>query len=264
MNTDFFHEHGYQIFEDILPIDLIDEIRSLLEMDALRSLAFARNEIGCNNAAMVGAPIDAITREVTSSSGTFSKTTRDVLSGHISLETRLSADLRRIPNHSNIQVIAKALLDSEKLFMHMPPTARFILPGNFHAAVPAHQDLSYNTHLSNFVVIWVPLVDIDDDCGGVLVYHGSGFEPERPVTKDAKYFWQSGVPAENFEPIHCKIKRGGVLALNKWVIHASMANKSDYTRYSIDHRFFGESDVSSKHFFDFQTNQIIAPQSELI
>jgi ectoine hydroxylase-related dioxygenase (phytanoyl-CoA dioxygenase family) len=261
INADFFYEHGYQVFEDILPVELIDETRSILEKDAQISLTRAQGEIGCVKDGLVEA-INAIAHGVESSVERLSKASRDTFSGHISLDTRLSPSLRKIPSHPGVQAVVRAVLMSEKIFMHMPPTARFVLPGNIHAGVPAHQDISYNRHLSNFVVIWVPLVDIDDDCGGVLVYDGSGFEPERTIAKDARGFWQSGVSVEGFEPIHCKIRRGSVLALNKWVIHASMLNKSHHTRFSIDHRFFGEGDVSSKHYLDLQTNQIVAPEDK--
>lgn len=264
MNADFFHEHGYQIFENVIPLDLIDETKSILEKDAHSSLMNARSEIGCDEDELMVA-IDEIASGVAAGGlESLSKVSRNTLSGHISLEARLSLGLRKIPSHPAIQEVVRAILKSEKIFMHMPPTARFVLPGNLHAGVPPHQDISYNDHLSNFVVIWVPLVDIDDDCGGVTVYHGSGFEPELSVTHDANSFWQTGVPVEGFIPIHCKMRRGSVLALNKWVVHASMSNKSDHIRYSIDHRFFGEGDVSNKHFLDLQTNQIITPKIEVI
>lgn len=55
------------------------------------------------------------------------------------------------------------------------------------------------------------------------------------------------------------MKAGGLLALNKWIVHASMANKSKRIRYSIDHRFFGSKDSSSKHYLDLQNGKLISP-----
>ena len=61
--------------------------------------------------------------------------------------------------------------------MHMPPTARFILPGNSAAAVPPHQDVSYNHHLTDFITAWVPFHPIDEESGGVAVFSGSQAVP---------------------------------------------------------------------------------------
>ena len=77
MNTDFFHKHGYQIFEDILPVELIDETRSILEEDAQVSLALAQSEIGCDDDKGVVATIDAITRGLVGSVDRLSKTTQE-------------------------------------------------------------------------------------------------------------------------------------------------------------------------------------------
>ena len=260
MDASFFRTHGYQVFEKVIPLDLVEQTRLFLEQDAKQSLLKASNEIGCTDQAGIVSVIDAIANGTHGSVDQLSKSTRDTLSGHISLETRLSAELRKIPSHPGVMSVVRAVLGSNKIYMHMPPTARFVLSGNIHAGVPAHQDISYNKHMSNFVTVWVPLVDIDDECGGVVVFEGSGSEPERAVSHDPKNFWQSGVPADAFKPIHCKIQRGDLLVLNKYVIHASKANISDRTRYSIDQRFFGEHDSSSKHYLDMQTNEVIAPR----
>lgn len=54
--------------------------------------------------------------------------------------------------------------------MHMPPAARFALSGNIHPGIPAHQDITYNEDMSSVITKWVPLVDMSDECGGVVVY----------------------------------------------------------------------------------------------
>ena len=148
--------------------------------------------------------------------------------------------------------------------MHMPPTARYILPGNVHAGVPPHQDISYNKHMSNFVTIWVPLVDIDDECGGVTMYEGSGQASEYSVEQESSDFWQQGVPTEGFRSVHCAMKAGSVLALNKWVIHGSTANRSSNIRTSIDFRFFGASDRSSKHYLDIKRHYVVKPEQKTL
>lgn len=259
MDTAHFHKHGYQVFENIIGDEILERIRLVLETDANESIKRACAELGCNNSGNLVEIIDSISREKGVLLDKLSKSTRDTLSGHISLSTRLSEDLRLIPQIHKVKEVIKSALKSENIFMHMPPTARFVLPQNVHAGVPPHQDISYNKHMTNFVVLWVPLVDIDDFCGGVQVYKGSGQEPEHAVLQGEGRFWQDGVPTKNFEPIHCKIKKGGALLLNKWVIHSSMPNFSNITRYSIDHRFFGDKDRSTKHYLDIQNSVVVDP-----
>jgi hypothetical protein len=257
MNTDFFCANGYQVFEKVLPTQVVDGVRAFLEEEVARQLPPVCSEVGASS---VDEIVSAIGRIADGGDvGKLSKSTRDTLTGHFSLEARLSRRLWDVPRDAGLRRLLESLLNTERLFMHMPPTARFVLPRNIHAGVPAHQDVSYNKHMSNFVTLWVPLVDIDDDCGGVTVYEGSGFDSEKPAENRSDRFWLEAVAASGREK-HCKISRGDVLALNKWVVHRSMVNKSPRTRYSIDFRFFGGQDTSQKHYLDMQTFEVIAPQ----
>lgn len=137
----------------------------------------------------------------------------------------------------------------------MPPAARWILPSNEKAAVPAHQDISYNSHMSNFIVCWVPFVDIDDECGGVLVYDGTGKLGRLDVENGE--FWLEGLDTNSYIGEHKKIKKGDVLLLNPYVLHESFPNTSKHIRFSCDFRFFGENDTSTKSFLDMSSNIIV-------
>jgi len=262
MNTEFFDVYGYQIFDGVVPLPLIEEIHTLLEIDAHASLRKAFAEIDCSEEASVLEKIDSIARALGDDGNRLNKGSKDALSGHISLATRLSPELRKIPSVPGVLEIVRKLLRTDTIFMHMPPTARFVLPGNLHAAVPPHQDAVYNQHMADFLVIWVPLVDIDDDCGGVVVYENTGSLPQQQLGPNSSAFWQEGVDVSRFTPVHCKLRRGDILALNKFVVHASMPNRSTRTRYSIDHRFFGSEDLSTKHYLDLKNQVVIAPQGK--
>src|SRR5215470_9850639 len=151
---------------------------------------------------------------------------RHVLRGHFPLSVRLGEELWRIPLHLADPPFLYDILGAKRLFMHMPPTARFVLPGNVEAAVPAHQDVSYNKHLGAFCVVWVPLVDIDGACGGMAAYprsHG----------------------------------RGELVVMSNETVHESMPNRSERTRLSIDFRFFGDNSRSSKHFLDLAQRRVV-------
>lgn len=259
VDVDFFDENGYQIFEDIIPLPLINKIRDVLEADARASQTTALEEMQCAKQEKLLRQLDDMIENDASRIGDINTQSRQTLSGHISLNTRLNPVLREIPYLSSIQQIVKNILKSPSIYMHMPPAARFILPKNNYAAVPAHQDITYNRWMTDFVTMWVPLVDIDDECGGVYVYQGSGFLPEISISTDTKTFWHEGVPTDGYTPIHCKMKKGSILILNRWIIHASAANQSNSTRYSIDYRFFGENDSSIKHYLNMQTGVVIPP-----
>ncbi|MBE8223431.1 phytanoyl-CoA dioxygenase family protein [Leptospira borgpetersenii serovar Ballum] len=258
MNTDFFEKNGYQIFENLIDLRVIEEVREKLQIDSLASIKNAQKEIGFYTDDFVS-DFENFRLKNDGKISSLSKATFDAISGHISLETRLSPVLQLIPSLDSVKNVVSSILKSSNIFMHMPPTARFVLPANNNVAVPPHQDIVYNKHLSNFVTIWIPLVEIDDECGGVVVYEGSNFFHEKNVKNEKESFWLKGLDVSNFTPKHCKMKAGSLLALNKWIIHASMPNNSTRVRYSIDHRFFGELDSSSKHYLDLQNGKVVSP-----
>jgi len=255
MDIEFFNQQGYQLFENILPLNIIEEIRNLLIKDAEVSLDFAKQEINCSDDRNLISYIEKIKQDSVGVSN-LTKKTRDALSGHISLETRLNPILRKIPYYPIIQEILKSILKSDVLYMHMPPTARFILPRNIHAGVPPHQDVAYNKHMSDFITMWVPLVEINEECGGVIMYEGSGFISERAVPQKINEFWHQGISTDGYKARHCIMNPGSVLILNQWIIHASKLNNSNHVRYSIDYRFFGETTKSQKHYLDMQTANV--------
>ena len=142
----------------------------------------------------------------------------------------------------------------------MPPTARFVIPHNIYAAVPAHRDVSYNEHVEDFVTLWVPFTDITEECGGVVVYKGSA--KERPFSKlKEKGFWIEGSSTNGYQGIHCKMRIGDALLFNKWMLHRSAPNTSDHVRFSCDYRFFGSDQGSKKHYLEVATGKVIAPKS---
>jgi ectoine hydroxylase-related dioxygenase (phytanoyl-CoA dioxygenase family) len=113
--------------------------------------------------------------------------------------------------------------------------------------------------MTAFVTLWVPLVETDEECGGVGVYEGTGRSPEHSVGQDR--FWLQPVAAEG-RPVHHAMSRGDALLLNRWIVHQSMPNRSARTRLSIDFRFFGEHDSSTKHYLDLQRRVVVPPPEQ--
>ncbi len=259
MDLTHFHTHGYQVLPDIIDRDVVQSLVTYLSSDADDALTLLMADLRCNDIVALCQRIDEVAARPD-----FEKVPKDqrlVMSGHFPIETRLSRTLWQVPKLSVVRSVLETVLNHQQLYMHMPPTARFVLPGNKHAAVPAHQDVSYNKHMSDFVTLWVPLTKIDDECGGVAVFPGSGEPVERLDNFDQK-FWLQGVPTQGLPKVHCTMNAGDALLLNKWIIHESMPNLSRRVRYSIDFRFFSASEQSSKHLLDMQNWRVIEPAKQ--
>ena len=261
----FFQQNGWAIIRNVVDLKVIHQVRDFLEQKKSDLLQKIQYEIGVKETDILSF-LEKIKNNQEKLSS-FSKTTQDALFGHYDLETRLSDILRMIPQQVDLQQRLKSMLKSDKLYMHMPPTARFILPANNFAGVPAHQDVSYNQHMSNFIVCWVPFVEINDKCGGVRIWKNSNIQ--RDLLTDKNYvnqnnlplFWHAGLKTTEFEEFHAEMHPGDVLLLNKWIVHESIGNHADYTRISVDYRFFGAHDSSTKHFFDFEKNVVVNPNN---
>jgi len=252
----FFRRHGYQVLHDIIDIDIAAEVGDFLIERSDAATQTLAQELDCSAPAELCAAIDnAYHRD------DFEQLPHDLrltMSGHFPLKTRLAKRLWLIPSLGRVQQMLRDVLEHDELYMHMPPTARFVMPGNAHAGVPAHQDISYNKHMSDFVTLWVPFVPITETCGGVAVFEGSG-EPVEQLDDHAQKFWLKGISTDGFAKKHCTMHVGDALLLNRWIIHESMPNLSDRIRYSIDFRFFSGCNTSSKHLLDLQRWEVIEP-----
>ena len=255
MTLEPFKEQGYQIIHGLIDQRTVNAIHDFLECSVDEALALLGES---------GLPVDE--SNFAEKLGSINKTelsqqVHSVLVGHFPLEIRLSEKLWPAACQDNVKTLIREALGSEKVFMHMPPTARYVLPGNARAGVPPHQDVSYNRHMADFLVMWMPLVSISKDCGGVVVYEGSNEQIERSRTGDESD-WLGGIDTSEFDEVACSpMEPGDVLLLNRWIVHGSAPNRSDKTRISVDYRFFGEPAQSNKHYLDLQTLDVVAPKA---
>ena len=254
----FFRQNGYQIVSKLLNPDVVTGVKTFLANE----MATAMNEIGIKFKSYedLATKIDqALAGDAKEQS--HSGDQKLVLCGHYPLKTRLSERLWDVAKQASVRAVLEDVLETQTLSMHMPPAARFVLPLNKHAGVPAHQDISYNKHMQTFVTMWVPLVDIDDQCGGVAVFEGSQIMPEILDDYRRSTVWLRGVSTDKYNRVHCKMNSGDVLLLNQWIIHESQANVSPHPRLSIDYRFFRYGEKSAKHQLDMQRWTVVNPQN---
>lgn len=253
--------HGYAVVEGVISPAIVADVHRFLADETDGAVSAAQKELQCDSVSALIDIAGQIAGGQASAMSTLTKATRDTLTGHFPLQVRLSERLWQIPMSADIAEVLRACLDSERIFMHMPPTARFVLSKNEHAGVPPHQDISYNGHMSSFITMWVPLVDISDDCGGVVVYEGSGKSDVQDAPASQERYWRQAVETLDYKPRHMTINAGDILLLNQYVVHGSAPNLSDRTRLSIDFRIFGERDSSTKHYLDLQTRQVFEPKA---
>lgn len=159
------------------------------------------------------------------------------------------------------------LLSTKRLFAHMPPTARFVIPHCSLARVPPNQDVSYNKHMGDFCVMWVTRVPIDQACCNMAIYPGTQALGEllEPADASSTSHWLPAIDGDAFggarrvvlEPL----APGDAVTFGPRTIHESMPNVSDRVRLSCDFRFFGEQVQSGKHYLDIARDTVIAPPS---
>jgi hypothetical protein len=207
------------------------------------------------------------TQRMEESPASLTEPDRHMFLGHFPLEVRLAAPLRAIPRFLNTQPLLFDLLSTRRLYAHMPPTARYVIPRCSLARVPLHQDISYNRHMSDFCVVWTPLVPIDLACGGMVAYAGTQNAAELVVEQQqaAADGWLPAIEAAATDRagrvVLAPLDPGDLVIMSKRTMHESMPNSSDRVRLSCDFRFFGEQSRSTKHYLDIAADTIVNPQA---
>ena len=256
-DTEPFARHGFQIFRGVVGADRIAKVRSRLETGLACALDMMTPFGIRPDIEFAGGDIRRLLTSQEAPNIDFD--VRVTMTGGFPLNVRLDPTLLEIPGDENVQAILKSALGVTGLRMHMPPMARFILPGNLDAGVPAHQDVSYNRHMSNFLTLWAPLVDIDDACGGVTVFKRSD-GAEHPTHLASLGVWNEELETHDLEAVNCTpMAPGDVLIFNKLLVQRSMPNHSERIRLSIDYRFFGDRDSSTKPYLDMTSGQVVSP-----
>jgi hypothetical protein len=257
-----FEREGLVVARNVLPAEVIrgvaDFLRSSLEeVDrALRQFGFSLHDADAavRLTALMDDPRAGLTER-----------DRHMFLGHFPLEVRLAEPLRAIPRFLNTHPLLFELLSTRRLYAHMPPTARYVLPRCSLARVPLHQDISYNRHMDDFCVVWVPLVPIDMACGGMAAYARTHDARELVLDRQqaAADGWLPPIDEASADPsqrvVLAPLEVGDLVVMTRRTLHESMPNLSDRMRLSCDFRFFGEQSHSTKHYLDIAADKVVAP-----
>jgi ectoine hydroxylase-related dioxygenase (phytanoyl-CoA dioxygenase family) len=265
-NTDLaklvLEREGILVVKNLLPPEIVRTVADFLR-DALNEIDEALRQYGFSlQDADAAARLTTLMEE---SPAELTEHHRHMFLGHFPLEVRLAEPLREIPRFLNSRPLLFDLLSTRRLYAHMPPTARYVLPHCSLARVPLHQDISYNRHMDDFYVVWVPLVPIDLACGGMAAYAQTHKAREMVVERRqvAADGWLPPIDIGSADGakrvVLAPLDPGDLVIMSKRTMHESMPNESDRMRLSCDFRFFGEQSHSTKHYLDIAANTVVPP-----
>ncbi len=133
----------------------------------------------------------------------------------------------------------------EPIFMFRGTNVRYALPNDQAHLTPPHQDHFFIRANREFRTVWVPLMEIGEEVGGLALAAGShkrGLrehrEQENVYSYQMKGRKQAGVAlADISEPwLTTDYRPGDVLVFHSLMLHWALPNRSDRIRLSLDAR----------------------------
>jgi hypothetical protein len=122
-------------------------------------------------------------------------------------------------------------------------------PGEDRYLSPWHQEYPYNLTSDNAVTLWVPLVDVDEDNGCLLLAPGSQRLGALPVrVRDALNERRNANEALEIDGLEAILARhdavsvpaaaGDALVFHTFLLHRSQPNRAAATRWTLQARYF--------------------------
>jgi uncharacterized protein YbaR (Trm112 family) len=249
-----FNELGWRLERHILELDTVER--------ALKFLDSRRQELQRSFGAWVGDSVDEKnygshqSRLPGYEARGLSKDLRHFLTGEFDVTTRMDTRLLEILSTPRCRSFLSAFLQTDHYYIHYPPMVRFKIADASSSLVPVHQDAPYNAHLSDFVTVWVPLVDIDDECGGIIAYEGS--HQTELMEHKASGAWANKATADTsaYTAHHIHMNAGDALLFPPTLLHESAPHRSARVRYSIDFRVIRDKKSTTKSYYDPFTEKI--------
>jgi 1-deoxypentalenic acid 11beta-hydroxylase len=143
----------------------------------------------------------------------------------------------------NLQVFERAC--GEPVFVFRSPTVRYALPHDAGRVSPPHQDAFFVRINASFRTFWIPLMDIDEQVGGLAISpasHRRGLRDHTEIDNVYSYVFQGrrqkGIPLDAVpQPwATADYRAGDLLVFHPLMIHWALPNRSDRIRLSIDNR----------------------------
>lgn len=247
-----YKKHGFALIRRAIDYELVAEVQKYLgdELGKIQAVLHSHGVTGdiSDSASQIQEMLD---------NAAVSKELRHLLLGHFPLEVRLSEHLKRVATSVASTQFMKLIQGAEDLFCHLPLNARWIVPNQTFAAVPPHFDAAYNKHMQNFTVMWMPLCEIDEDCGGVRFYPGSGNLEKPDIALLEGGDWLQGLCIEAASIEAQPMSPGDIVIFDDRIVHESMLNASKRVRLNLEVRFINSASDTTKHCFDISNQKTI-------
>lgn len=159
---------------------------------------------------------------------------------------RLAPQLLGLCNESKLITMLHNLGVKQPL-LEIYPAVRIDLPSEIGRVLPWHQEWPYGFGSLNSLTVWIALMDINKDQGGLRVIPGShkfGLLP----TVSSDNIISAEVPTSALDEssaISVELKEGEAVVISSFLLHSSGNNVSDQCRYSAQIRY---NDASCPYF----------------
>ena len=219
-NKDFFYDNGYQIIDDIFSEDQCDKL--IYEVNSFSSNDFTP---------LMNKHFDS----------------KEIFKIHITKKT--CQYCRRI-------FFWKGNGVTNRIFF-MPPNTQGFSP---------HQDNTFVQAKGNtFISAWVALTDVTPVNGGLIIWPETHKDKQidfeetgenKIVNQDPNANRLKTVIPDKYKPISPSLKKGSVLLIDKWLVHASNTNQSEKYRHSLlctyikQHAAFRKGNYAKREAFD--------------
>jgi 1-deoxypentalenic acid 11beta-hydroxylase len=214
-----FHDDGYLFFRNVLDAAQVGRVKTDL-LGVLQAQGIAK--AGQSEPVWTGAPLEEIDDSA--------------LYGLSSYNDLIESDgMRRLME----QVFGGPV------FLFKGTNIRYALPNDCTYLTPPHQDHFFIRANSEFRTLWVPLMDIDSDVGGLALAVGShrqGLREHREqkgvLSYQMKGRTQRGVALDAISEPWCTsdYRPGDLLVFHSLMLHRALPNVSNRIRLSLDAR----------------------------
>lgn len=143
------------------------------------------------------------------------------------------------------------------MFLHSPHLAQ----QEFHHRTPPHQDWRSMQGSIDAMVVWMPLVDVDEPLGPLQIVPGSHRRGLLGSVEDPWYRRLADVDDDAF--VSVPMRAGDVLFFSAFLVHRSGENRSGDVRWSVQFRY---NNAAEPTFVErkFANPYSVRPQQELI
>lgn len=166
--------------------------------------------------------------------------------------------VKKIPSYVQLSsspkhdILAKCLIDTDFFgFANRGYGMRMDNPNEDVFLTQWHQDYVSQLCAPKGIVLWSPLRNVTMKVGPVQICPGSHLNGIYPIIRDGDGSYGLKLKNEeqilkNYEIIVPEVKAGDLVVIDYLTLHASTANRSDYTRWAMISRYFDFLDETGK------------------